>query len=125
MSNNDVLQRFIFDKAPVRGEFIQLNESFQTIVNQHAYPEPLRKLLGEALCVAGLLSAIIKFSGRLTVQFRGKGKLKLLLAQCDNQSHIRGLAQYEDDMTDADLIESFKQGVLVIMLDSGPSNRYQ
>lgn len=121
----DILQRFIFDKAPVRGEYIRLQASFKEIINQHPYPEPIRKLLGEALCVAGLLSAIIKFEGRLTVQFQGKGKLKLLLAQCDNQSHIRGLAQYADDMTDADLIESFKQGVLVIMLDSGPSNRYQ
>jgi len=126
MANDDLLQRFIFENAPVRGEFIHLQQSFQEIVSQHAYPPSIRQLLGEALCVAGLLSAIIKFSGRLTVQFRGKGKLKLLLAQCDNQFHVRGLAKYEGDMSYDDLMESFNQGVLVIMLDSGTGkNRYQ
>lgn len=122
----DTLQRFIFEKAPVRGEYIHLQESFQTIVNQHAYPPALRQLLGEALCVAGLLSAIIKFNGRLTVQFRGKGKLKLLLAQCDNHFHLRGLAKWDGEMSYEDLMEAFNDGVLVIMLDAGPNkNRYQ
>ncbi|VVC75896.1 33 kDa chaperonin [Aquicella siphonis] len=125
MTNQDSLQRFIFEKAPVRGEYIRLQTSFQDIINQHDYPPPIRHLLGESLCVAGLLSAIIKFKGRLTVQFRGKGKLKLLLAQCDNQFHIRGLAKWEGQLTYEDLMESFKQGVLLITLDSGPGKRYQ
>lgn len=126
MTNIDLLHRFIFEKAPVRGEYIHLQKSFQTILDQHAYPLPIRQLLGEALCVAGLLSAIIKFNGRLTVQFRGKGKLKLLLAQCNNQFQIRGLAKWKGKLTYRDLMDSFHQGVLVIMLDSGPhQNRYQ
>jgi molecular chaperone Hsp33 len=76
--------------------------------------------------VAGLLSAIIKFQGRLTVQFRGNGKLKLLLAQCDNNFQVRGLAKWEDDLTYSDLMNSFNQGVLVIMIDSNQNkNRYQ
>lgn len=118
MKKLDTLQRFIFDNAPIRGEYIYLQQSFQTIMEQHPYPEPLRRLLGEALCVAGLLAAIIKFEGRLTVQFRGKGKLKLLLAQCNSKFEIRGLAKWEDDITYADLMESFNEGVLVIMLDA-------
>ena len=124
MLTNDTLQRFIFENAPVRGEFIRLQESFQTIVNQHNYPQALRQLLGEALCVAGLLSAIIKFEGRLTVQFRGKGNLKLLLAQCTNQFHLRGLVKWEGDMSYDDLMEAFNNGVLVIMLDGGPKKSH-
>lgn len=123
---SDKLQRFIFDKVPIRGEFIRLEESFQTIINQHEYPQPIRQLLGEALCVAGLLSAIIKFDGRLTVQFRGKGQLKLLLAQCNNQFKLRGLAKWDGELTYSSLMESFNEGVLVIMLDGGPNKpRYQ
>ncbi|SRR5579883_608851 len=126
MKTNDSLQRFIFDTIPIRGEFIQLENTFQTIVDQHPYPAPLRQLLGEALCVAGLLSAIIKFEGRLTVQFRGKGKLKLLLAQCNNQFQMRGLIKWEGDLSYEDLMEAFNEGVLVIMLDPGLNkNRYQ
>lgn len=126
MANTDILQRFIFDKAPIRGEFIHLDDSFQTIVSQHNYPPLIRKLLGEALCVAGLLSAIIKFKGRLTVQFRGQGKLKLLLAQCDDEFQLRGLVKWDGELTEQTLQESFHEGVLVIMLDSGTSKgRYQ
>lgn len=125
MTNSDLLQRFIFETAPVRGEYIHLHESFQDIINQHDYPFPIRQLLGEALCVAGLLSAIIKFDGRLTVQFRGKGHLKLLLAQCDNQFNIRGLAKWDGQLTYEELMESFKEGVMMITLDSGPGKQYK
>ncbi len=121
----DSLRRFLFEQSLVRGEFIHLQESFLTIIEQHNYPPAIRRLLGEALCVAGLLSAIIKFDGRLTIQFRGQGKLKLLLAQCDNQFHIRGLVKWEDDLSYEDLMGTLNDGVLMIMLDGGPSKRYQ
>jgi molecular chaperone Hsp33 len=123
--NNDTLHRFLFDNAPVRGEYIKLTQSFGEIINQHTYPELLRKVLGEALCVAGLLSAILKFDGRLTVQFQGKGKLSLLLAQCDNNFNIRGLAKYEKDISHHELLESLQDGILAIMLDPGKGKQYQ
>lgn len=126
MALTDTLHRFLFDNAPVRGEFAQLHTTFKTITTQHPYPPALRRLLGEALVVAALLSAIIKFDGRLTVQFRGKGKLRLLLAQCDNNFNMRGLAKWDGDLSYEDLMESFNDGVLAIMLDSGVNtNRYQ
>lgn len=126
MKINDSLHRFTFEKMPVRGEYVHLDESYQTIVNQHDYPEPIRRLLGEALSAAVLLSAIIKYDGRLTVQFRGEGKLKLLLAQCTNNLKIRGLVKWEGELSYEDLMAAFKEGVLVIMLDSGPNKaRYQ
>lgn len=126
MADKDSLQRFVFENAPVRGEYVHLEDSYQTIINQHNYPEPLRKLIGEALCAASLMSAIIKFDGRLTVQFRGKGKLKMLLAQCDNNLNMRALAQWDGDLTDDDLMASFQEGTLGILIDSGPAKgRYQ
>ncbi len=126
MADNDRLQRFILENAPIRGEYITLTDTFKTIINQHAYPLIIQRLLGEALCVAALLSAIIKFEGRLTVQFRGTGKLKLLLAQCDNQFHLRGLAKFDADINEQELIDSLRTGLLVIMLDAGTTqSRYQ
>lgn len=126
MTVKDSLQRFIFEQMPVRGEYIQLVDSYQTIVDQHAYPPPIRKLLGEALCVAGLLSAIIKFDGRLTVQFRGTSALKLLLAQSDNEFHLRGLVKWEGELSYEELMQSMNDGVLIITLDMGENkNRYQ
>lgn len=126
MAEKDQLQRFIFDKMPIRGELIHLDLSYRTIINQHPYPLPIKRLLGEALAAAALLSAIIKFEGRVTVQFRGKGKLKLLLAQCDNHFNLRALAKYSNNLTHETLMQSFNDGVLAIMLDSGfNKNPYQ
>lgn len=126
MSLEDQLYRFIFDEFPIRGEFIRLEESFQTIIGQHDYPEVLRRLLGEALAVAGLLGAIIKFDGRLTVQYRGNGKLKLLLAQCNNQYQLRGLIKWDGELSYEEIMEEFNHGVLVIMIDMGMAKgRYQ
>lgn len=127
MNNQDFLHRFVFDNEPVRGEYIRLETSLQTILDQHKYPPLLRHLLSEALCVAGLLSAIIKFKGKLTVQFRGPGKLKLLLAQCNQDLQIRGLVKVDGgDLTHEELLESFQHGVLAIMLDGGSEQtRYQ
>ncbi len=126
MDYRDQLQRFLFENALVRGEFIHIEQSFQTIVAQHPYPQPLRQLLGEALCVAGLLSAIIKFNGRLTVQFRGQGKLKLLLAQCNNDFQLRGLAKWEGELSEDELMAALHQGTLTIILDAGTQkSRYQ
>lgn len=122
----DLLQRFIFENEPVRGEYVKLEDSLETILNQHDYPPAVRRLLGEGLCAAVLLSAIIKFDGRLTIQFRGKGKLKLLLAQSDDKLNLRGLIKHEGEMTYEELMAAFQEGVLVIMLDSGPKGqRYQ
>lgn len=123
MKKIDSLQRFIFENAPLRGEFVHLQESLQAILNQHPYPEPVRKLLSEALCVAVLLSAVMKSEGRLSVQFQGKSGLKLLLAQCNNHFQMRGLVKYAPNISYEELMTSFNDGVLVIMLDSGPRRR--
>ncbi len=125
-NSSDILQRFIFEEAPVRGEYIHLDKAFQEIIQQHAYPPSLKKLLGEVLCVAGLLRAVLKFDGHLTVQFSGEGKLKLLIAQCDHTFQLRALAKWEGkSLTEKQLMQALQEGTLAIMLDSDTGNRYQ
>lgn len=127
MNDSDKLQRFLFENAPVRGEMVRLNNTFTTIVEQHQYPPSIRALLGQALAVASLLAAIVKFDGRLTVQFQGKGKVKLLLAQCNQHFEVRGLVQYSGDLTEEELWQDLQQGVLAIMMepDAQAGKRYQ
>lgn len=125
MNDKDILQRFLFENAPVRGELIHLSQSYQTIIQQHPYPPLMRQLLGEALAVVCLLSALIKGKGRLTIQFRGEGKLKLLLAQCDHLFNLRGLIQHEGDLSQNELLEAEQQGTLAIMIDSDLPNKNQ
>lgn len=127
MKNKDILQRFLFEDAAIRGEFVHLDKTYQTIIHQHDYSPLIQRLMGEALVLIALLSATIKFQGRLSMQFQGKGKLKLLLVQSNQDAHLRGLIQSGDDWADeAELLRELKQGVLVITVDPDDSTqRYQ
>lgn len=117
MNNNDILQRFLFENMSVRGEVVRLEESFKTIMQQHQYPQLIQDILGEMLVAASLLSASIKFKGRITVQFQGKKALRLLLAQCNHELELRGLAQWQGELTPEQLLADLKQGTLAIMMD--------
>ena len=127
MTDKDLLHRFIFDNAPVRGGIVHLNQSYQEIMQQHQYPAPIRRLLGEALAAITLLSSIIKFKGRLTLQFRGKDKLKLFVAQCNQAFQLRALAQWDGELFQENMNEALTQGVLGIMMepDVPGGKRYQ
>lgn len=127
MNNKDTLQRFLFENAAVRGELVHLHESVQTIVQQHDYPEVLKKLLSEALIIACLLTGTIKFKGRLTIQFQGKGKIKLLLVQANNDLQLRGLVQWNGEITEEDMIQELKNGTIAITMDpdNNVAGRYQ
>ena len=52
---SDVLQRFIFDDAPVRGEWVHLSESWQHVLSRREYPPAIQQLLGEMMAAAALL----------------------------------------------------------------------
>ena len=116
MSENDNLQRFIFEKANVRGNILHLNESFNIIMNQHAYPQTINMLLGEALLGATLLTATIKFKGELTIQFHGNEPIHLLVAKCNDELQIRGLAQFDINALSDNLLSAFNNGQLVVTI---------
>lgn len=127
MNESDILQRFLFDTASVRGEIVRLKKSYQDIIDRHGYPPIIRQLLGEALVAVTLLTSIIKFEGRVTVQFQGNDKLKLLFAQCTQSFHLRGLVQWEGEINESDIATAGEQGTLAIMMepDAIGAQRYQ
>lgn len=127
MKNIDIIQRFLFENLNVRGEIVRLCTSYKTISDQHTYPVAVQNLLGQALVTSVLLSAIIKVNGRLTVQFNGQPPLKLLMAQCNQNFEIRGLAQWSgDSVNEADLLDALKKGTLgIIIRPEQMTNAYQ
>jgi molecular chaperone Hsp33 len=126
MKNQDKLQRFLFEDVFVRGEIAHLNTSYETILDQHDYPPIIRKIVGEALVLVSLLTGMIKFNGRLSLQFQGKTGLKLLLAQSNQQLQLRALAHWEGELDEEQLREDLKKGVLAIIMDpDNTTQRYQ
>jgi len=95
----DVLQRFIFERARVRGEFVRLDGTWREILARHVYPGVLREPLGELLAACALLAATVKFEGgALVLQVQGGGPVSLLVVECQGDLTLRATAKWEGDL---------------------------
>jgi molecular chaperone Hsp33 len=119
----DTLQKFLFENASVRGELIELSETWQQVQARRDYPVPVRTLLGEMLAAAALLSANLKFNGMIVMQMHGDGPVRLLVVECDSDLHLRATAKLapdaviDDDATLAQLVNVHGNGRFAITLD--------
>ncbi|HQT65382.1 MAG TPA: Hsp33 family molecular chaperone HslO [Acidocella sp.] len=84
---------FFLPSQPVRGRLIRLGPLANTLLTRHDHPEPVRRLLGEALALAASLAAALKFSGSFSVQAKGDGPVSMLLADCTDIGALRGYAR--------------------------------
>lgn len=116
MKEADSLQRFIFEQAPIRGEIVHIEKTFQDIMNQRFYPPMVKNLLGEALVSCLLLASSIKFQGRLSLQFQGDTRLPLILVQCDHELNIRAYAKCTEGLEIIDYATAFLQGQMVLTI---------
>lgn len=123
----DLIQRFLFDDFPVRGEVVQLSQTLSDVFANHAYPKPIKELLGKFMAAASLLSATIKFEGSLILQVRGAGQVSMLMAECKNQTQLRAIAHYKDQGEDQ--FDPSKpilgEGSMAITIEPKKGERYQ
>lgn len=119
----DRLQKFLFEHAAVRGEFVDLTDAWEQVQENHAYPPAVTSLLGEMLSAAVLLASNIKFNGSLIMQIQGDGPVRLLVAECNSRLQIRATAKLAEDAVIADeatlreLVHAHGRGRFVITLD--------
>lgn len=102
----DELQPFTLENAAVRGRVVRLGGAIDAILGRHAYPDDVSRLLGEAMCVASILAANLKYTGIITIQMKGNGPVRLLVvdaaAERYNESDqleaiaLRGYAELKD-----------------------------
>jgi len=122
-TSKDILQKFIFDNAAVRGELIEVSNAWREIQSRHDYPKAVRNMLGEMVAAAALLSANLKFNGSIIMQIHGDGPVKLLVVECDAGLRLRATAklgdgvQIADDATPVQLLNQNGRGRFVITLD--------
>lgn len=126
MSRTDnTAQRFLFENTDIRGEIVSLNGSYIDALASHDYPEVVRRLLGELIASAVLLSTTLKFDGLLTLQARGDGPLNLLMVECTDQRSFRAVAQFREDIIEAPLPALVGKASLLITVDPVKGKRYQ
>jgi len=98
MPSNDLLHRFIFDDADIRGELVTLGDSYREVLSHNAHPPAIQKLLGEFLAAIGLLSSTLKFDGVIILQARGDGPISTIMAECNHHNSLRGIVRMNENI---------------------------
>jgi len=126
MRSTDTLRHFLFENSSVRGEIVHLDASWRAVIAQKEYLAPVRRLLGELVVAAVLLSATTRLAGSLTMQIKGDGAIKLLVVECKDGNSIRAMAHWDEAwQADASFI-ALGKGQLVMTLDPTDGNeRFQ
>jgi molecular chaperone Hsp33 len=92
---DDVIQPFQLDPFALRGRLVRLGPAIDRILSQHDYPAPVASLLGEAITLAVLLAGALKYEGVFTLQTKGDGPVRLMVADVKTDGAVRGYAQFD------------------------------
>ncbi len=122
---HDSLERFVFEDAPIHGRIVHLDATWRAVLERRNYPEPVRNLLGEMMAASALLTATLKFEGRMIMQVKGDGPVQLLVVECSSERAMRAIAQWEGDVPNGTPSELLGNGRLVITIDPAGKERYQ
>ena len=123
---SNVLNRYLFEDLSVRGELVQLDSAYQSIIANKNYPVPLQGVLGELLVATTLLTATLKFEGSITLQLQGDGPVSLAVINGDHEQKFRGVARFDGNIDDeASIHDMLGKGHLVITIDPKQGERYQ
>lgn len=125
MLDKDILQRFIFDDTDIRGEIVHVNDSYNRALERVDYPLEIKKILGQAMAGVALLSATIKFKGRLSLQLQGGDFLNLLLVQVTHEQKLRATARWNGDTFGKEFQDIVKNAKMVITIEPEKGKRYQ
>lgn len=121
----DQLLRFMPQGGGVRGEIVRLEHAWQQVVQRHKLPASVRDRLGELSAAALLLSASLKFEGKLVLQIHGDGPVALFVVESDALGGFRATVKCRaehaiaPDASLSDLVNRRGQGRFVVTLDPG------
>ncbi len=124
---SDELLRFIFDGTDVRGEWVQLERSYQDALINHHYPPAVRALVGEFLAAVSLLGATLKFEGTIALQARSAdGEIPLIMAEASSDNSMRAIVHGAERATGAEFTRLLgRNATLAITIDPVQGQRYQ
>jgi molecular chaperone Hsp33 len=132
-SADDTILPFEVAALDLRGRVVRLGPAVDTILRRHAYPEPVARLLGEAIVLAALLGSALKFEGRFILQTQSDGPVRMLVVDFTTPGKIRACARFDRDRVAAAVAAGtvdpgalLGRGHLAMTIDQGPDmSRYQ
>jgi molecular chaperone Hsp33 len=131
---DDLVLPFQIEATRLRGRMVRLGPVLDSIVSRHAYPDAVAQFLAETLALAVLLSSMLKYEGVFSLQARGDGPIRLLVADVTSAGDMRAYAQFDeaalvaagDDVVIAPAPALLGRGNIAFTVDQGPhTDRYQ
>lgn len=113
----------MLERSPVRGELVEIADTWRQVQALRSYPPAVSTVLGEMMAAAALLSANLKFHGSIIMQIHGDGPVQLLVVECDASLRLRGTvklrenAEVADDASLEQLVNQQGEGRFAITLD--------
>ncbi len=94
--DDNVIQPFRLEKSNVRGRMVRLGSVLGDVMGKHDYPPPVTSLLSEAISLCLLLSAMLKYDGIFSLQIKGDGPVRLLVADVTTRGEVRAYAGFDE-----------------------------
>jgi molecular chaperone Hsp33 len=131
ISADNVVLPFQIEPFATRGRVVRLGAVVDGIVKRHNYPPLVARTLAEMIAMAAALAATLKYDGVFTLQTKGDGPIRMMLADVTSDGAIRAYAQYDEhklaDLGDTPSVPKlFGAGYLAFTVDQGEhTERYQ
>ncbi len=130
---DDTVMPFEVAALDLRGRVVRLGPAVDEILSKHDYPQPVAKLLGEALVLTVMLGSALKIDGRFILQTQSDGPVRMLVVDFTTPGRVRGCARFDKDRVAAAIASGkadagalLGKGHLAMTIDQGPdTSRYQ
>jgi molecular chaperone Hsp33 len=132
-STDDTILPFRIEALDLRGQLVRFGPAIDTILARHRYPQPVAKLVGEAIVLTVLLGSTLKFEGRFILQTQSDGPVRMLVIDYATPGRVRACARFDAGRVaaaiaagTADAGTLLGHGHLAMTIDQGPDTaRYQ
>jgi molecular chaperone Hsp33 len=130
---DDRVVPFSVPDLDVRGRVVRLGASLDAILERHAYPEAVSRVLGEAAALTVLLGTALKFEGRFQLQTKSDGPIAMMVVDFNAPDSYRAVVHLDDEKLATALAagtlktgDLLGEGHLAMTVDQGTAaTRYQ
>ena len=116
---DDLVQPFEIEPYGMRGRLVRLGPILDEILGQHAFPPAVGTMLGQAIALSVALSSALKYDGIFTLQTKGSGPIRLLVADVTSGGAVRGYAQYDAERLSRAVVEGASAASVPRLLGAG------
>jgi len=132
-SADDVHVPFTLENLDCRGRSVKLASALHQIISSHNYPDPVSRVLGEAVALTTLVGSSMKFSGRFILQTQTDGPVNMIVVDLDTPDGLRAYVRYNKDALEqldrknnTDSARLLGKGHMAMTVDQGEhTERYQ